>query len=233
MIRLHGISHSLKAGDNIFDGLTMDIPSDRRVAILGQAWSGKTTLIQLLSGLITPKRGRIERFASLSFPAGYQRGFRVAHSGRQNVMFAAKIYGADPQEVFAFVSAVTGLGEQLEQPLRNLPVQSRIRLSYALTYAIPFDTYLFDNHIGGVDPEFRARCQAMLEGRTRNAGAILATRQPRVAEQLCDCAYVIRNNGLTFFENIGEAIAVFEADTAAMLPPLVAQNAPELAEARG
>ena len=136
-------------------------------------------------------------------------------------MFAAKIYGADPEEVFAFVSAVSGLGDQLDYPLRTLPPQARIRLSYALTYAIPFDTYLFDNHIGAIDPVFRARCQAMFEARTRTAGAILATRQSRMAEQLCDCAYVIRERGLTFFEDVREAIAVYEADVAAFAPPLV------------
>lgn len=219
MIRLHGLTHGYRAGSPVLDGATIDLPSDRRLAVLGHEHSGKTTLIHLLSGLLAPQGGRIERFGRLSFPAGYQRGFRLANSGRQNVMFAARIYDADPEEVFEFVRTVSGYGDRLDQPLRDWAVQDRVSLSYILTYALPFDTYLFDNTIGPGLPEMRELCRQLFEARTTSAGAILATRQPRLAEQLCDCAVVIRDRGLLWFDDIREAIAVFEQGQSAAPAP--------------
>lgn len=216
MIRLHGVTFVAQNGSTVFDAMTLDMPSDRRIAVLGGKYSGKTTLVQMLCGVIKPTHGYVERFTRLSFPGGYLRGFRPAHTGRHNVMFAAKIYGADPDEVFEFVRHVSGLGDKIEVHMRLMTPQDRARLSYTLTYALPFDTYLFDNSIGAIDPEFRARCEAMFEARTRAAGAIVVTSIPRLARQHCDCAYVIRNNGLTFFEDVGEAIALYEADQAAL-----------------
>lgn len=215
MIRLHGVTYVAQNGSTIFDSVSLDLASDRRVAILGGKYSGKSTLVQMLCGVMKPTHGYLERFARLSFPGGYLRGFRPAHTGRHNVMFAAKIYGADPDEVFDFVRHVSGLDDKIEVHMRLMTPQDRARLSYTLTYALPFETFLFDNSIGAIDPEFRTRCEAMFAARMRGAGAIVATGQVRIARQHCDCAYVIRNRGLVFYEDVNEAIAVFEADQAA------------------
>jgi ABC-type bacteriocin/lantibiotic exporter with double-glycine peptidase domain len=43
----------------ILEGLTIDIPAGKRVAIVGRSGSGKTTLVKLLSGLLEPTGGRI------------------------------------------------------------------------------------------------------------------------------------------------------------------------------
>ncbi|WP_428332143.1 ATP-binding cassette domain-containing protein [Novosphingobium sp.] len=215
MIRLHGLTYLGQNGDTMFDSVSVELPADRRLAILGGKYSGKSTLVQMLCGVMKPTHGYVERYTRISFPGGYLRGFRPAHTGRHNVMFAAKIYGADPDEVFEFVRHVSGLGDKIEIHMRLMTPQDRARLSYVLTYALPFDTYLFDNSIGAIDPEFRARCEAMFEARTRTAGAIVATGNVRIARQHCDCAYVIRNRGLDFYEDVNEAIAVFDADQAA------------------
>ncbi|WP_353229046.1 ATP-binding cassette domain-containing protein [Novosphingobium sp.] len=215
MIQLHRVTFTGQDGHTLFDDVSLEMPSDRRVAVLGGKWSGKSTLVQMLCGLVKPSHGYVDRFARLSFPGGFLRGFRPAHTGRHNVMFAAKIYGADPDEVFEFVRHVSGLGDKIEIHMRLMTPQDRARLSYVLTYALPFDTYLFDNSIGAIDPEFRARCEAMFEARTRTAGAIVATANVRVVRQHCDCGYVIRNKGLVFYNDVMEAISVFESDQAA------------------
>lgn len=215
MIRLHGVTYVAQNGSTILDNISLEIPTNRRVAILGAKASGKSVLVQMLCGLMKPTEGYVERFSRISFPGGYLRGFRPAHTGRHNVMFAAKIYGADPDEVFEFVRHVSGLGDNIEVHMRLMTPQDRARLSYTLTYALPFETYLFDNSIGAIDPEFRSRCEAMFEARMRTAGAIVATGQTRIARQHCECGYVIRNRTMVFYEDIMEAIAVFESDQAA------------------
>jgi len=216
MIRLDNISYAYFRGENVIDQVSIDLPSHSRMAVLGGPESGKTTLIGLLSGVIDPTRGRIERFAHLSFPAGYNRAFRFANTVRQNLAFAAQLYGADPAEVVDFVCGIIDLNGRIDRPMRELPVGMRPVVAFALTYALPFDTYLFDNIIGPGDPATRDLWRQLFEARTAAAGAIVATRQPRVAEAYCDCALVLRRDSPpVFFENLREAIALFEDDAAA------------------
>jgi capsular polysaccharide transport system ATP-binding protein len=86
-------------------------------------------------------------------------------------------------------------------------------LSYALTYALPFDTYVFDNIVGPVGsdiPDFFHRCRAMFDARALDSGLIISTRNASVAEQYCDCAVVIHERDLLFFDNVYDAIWFFE-----------------------
>jgi len=43
----------------IFDNLNMDIPRGKVVAIMGPSGTGKTTLLKLIAGQLTPEKGRI------------------------------------------------------------------------------------------------------------------------------------------------------------------------------
>ena len=216
MIRLDNVSYAYHRGRNEIDQVSIDLPSHRRMAVLGGPETGKTTLIGLLAGVIDPTGGRIERFAHLSFPAGYNRAFRFANTVRQNIVFAARIYDADPREVADFICGIIDLNGWIDRPMRDLPVRTRLSVAFALTYALPFDTYLFDNIIGPGDPATRDLWRQLFEARTATAGAIVATRQPRVAEAYCDCALVLRREAPpVFFENLRDAIALFEDDAAA------------------
>jgi capsular polysaccharide transport system ATP-binding protein len=217
MIRLDNVSYAYFRGRNVIDQVSIDLPSHRRMALLGGPESGKTTLIGLLAGVIDPTMGRIERFAHLSFPAGYNRAFRFANTVRQNLAFAAQLYGADPDEVVDFICGIIDLNGRIDRPMRELPVGMRPFVAFALTYALPFDTYLFDNIIGPGDPATRDMWRQLFEARTATAGAIVATRQPRVAETYCDCALVLRREAPpVFFEDMRDAIALFEEDAAAL-----------------
>jgi capsular polysaccharide transport system ATP-binding protein len=213
MIRLRGLSHAYRNGQPIFSDVDLDIPTDRRVALLGHKNAGKSTLAGLLTGMIKPSSGFIDRRVRVSFLAGYQGGFRLTHTGRQNIFFAARAYGANEREVFEFVKTVTDLNGALDKPMRDLSLQTRIGLSYALTYALPFDAYVFDNIVGPVGsdiPDFFHRCRAMFEARALDSGLIISTRNAAVAEQYCDCAVVIHENDLLYFENVYDAIWFFD-----------------------
>ena len=216
MIRLNNVSFAYQRGRNEIDRVSIDLPSHRRMAILGAPETGKTTLISLLAGVIDPTGGRIERLAHLSFPAGYNRAFRFSNTVRQNIIFAARVYDADPAEVVDFICGILDLKDSIDRPMRDLSVPARRAVAYALTYALPFDTYLFDNIIGPGDPATRDLWRQLYEARTASAGAVVATRQPRVAEAYCDCALVLRRGASpVFFDNLRDAIALFEADAAA------------------
>lgn len=213
MIRLFDVAkfyHIAGMRRFVFDGLTIDLPTNRRLALFGLPGSGKSTLIRLLAGLEPPDEGTIERFARLSFPVGYLRAMKAKLSPRQNLTFASRIYGADVDEIMEFVERVTEFGDLMDEPLVRLPVRERQSFACALSYAIPFDTYLIDGIFAGGSPEFRIKCQAMLEARAATRGLIFATSQKTIALKICDCGAVLHDGQITLYDDVREAVNEYE-----------------------
>jgi capsular polysaccharide transport system ATP-binding protein len=209
MIVLRNMAKSFKtaAGTTVlFDGVELELPVERRVAVLGPRGSGKTTLIRMLAGMERPSGGGIERQARVSLPVGYGRGFLNTISARQNADFFARCFGADADEVVGFVERVTEMGGHFDKPFVDIPAGLRLDFAYALSYAIPFDVYLIDERPVSGSPRFRKICQAMFEERARTAGFLFATSNLIAARRYCEQALVIRDHKLELHTDIVAAL---------------------------
>jgi len=202
--------HSASTSITVLDDVTIELPTSERLAVLGRERSGKTTLIRLLSGLILPTSGIITRYARVSFPAGYMGGYKNALSVRENIAHAARLYGAEVNQVVEFVCELTGLGIALREPYGNVPQLYRQRLAYAVSYAIPFDVYLIDNKIAAGGSEFRRRCEQIFEERTQSSGFILATNTPRYAKRFANKGAILYNGKIVLYNDLERAIWDFD-----------------------
>ncbi len=236
MISLRSVTRTFQVGAEstpVFDEVTVDLPTDRHCAILGAEQTGKSVLVRILSGVEEASRGEIVRYANLSFPVGFVRAFRAQLTARQNLEHAARLYGADPYEVAGFVEGVTGFGPLMNEPIRRLQLRDRVTLAYAMSYAIPFDCYLIDENIALGGPDFREVCHAMFAHRAKQAGFLLATRHVRKALDYCDTAAVILDGKIVLFEDMMEAVEVYQEHLARRPPnpsiPLGRQNQPSTA----
>ncbi len=102
MIKFEHVTIALSAGklrSSIFEDVSVTLPTDRRLILLGRHGTGKSTLMRLVSGLVVPDAGRISRFARVSYPVGYSGGFTPQLSARRNIWHAAELYGAEPAEL--------------------------------------------------------------------------------------------------------------------------------------
>ena len=64
MISFNGVRKSYRVNGHrkvVIDDLTLDLPSDRNVAIIGRNGAGKSTLMRLIAGAELPDEGRIIR----------------------------------------------------------------------------------------------------------------------------------------------------------------------------
>ena len=142
------------AGDTAvvaLDGVSLEIPTGRFVAIMGPSGSGKSTLLHCLAGLDTPDSGRVvighEVLGTLSDTrltvlrrerVGFVfQAFNLvpALTARENIVLPATLGGrtADPEWVATVVDAV-GLGDRLGHRPHELSggQQQRVAVARAL-----------------------------------------------------------------------------------------------------
>lgn len=103
----------------VLDDVTAVFAPGRNLGILGVNGAGKSTLLRLIAGSEMPDHGRVIRYARVSFPLGFSGTFHGALSGRENVAFIARVYGASVKKTIGYVREFAELGGYFDMPVNT------------------------------------------------------------------------------------------------------------------
>jgi capsular polysaccharide transport system ATP-binding protein len=191
----------------VIDGLTLDLPAGRSLALLGGNGAGKSTLLRLIAGKIQPDLGQVIRHGTVSWPVGQGNSAHRDLTGEQNTRFLARVYGVDSDELVDFVEDFAEIGPHFHMPIRTYSSGMRSRLVFGMSMGIAFDLYLVDEVTAVGDVRFRKKSQAVFRDRISNAGAILVSHNLDELRDFCDAAILLHQGQLEYFENLDSAIA--------------------------
>jgi capsular polysaccharide transport system ATP-binding protein len=212
MIALHGVCKSYRTRarrKTVLDNVNAVFDSGHNFGILGVNGAGKSTLIRLLAGSEPPDRGIVRRYARVSFPLGFGGTFHGALSGRENVAFIARIYGAAIGATIDYVEAFSELDEYFEMPVNTYSAGMRARLAFAACLAIDFDVYLIDEVTEIGDQRFRRKCADAFRERMSRSDIILVTHNVQTIRQYCDKGAVLADGELAVYDDIGTALGQY------------------------
>lgn len=177
--------------------------------LFGVNGAGKSTLLRLAAGTELPNSGRVIRTSRVSWPLGFSGGFHPEMSGRDNMKFVARAYGADLREVSNFVEDFSELGDYLDAPVGTYSTGMGMRLAYALSMAIEFECYLIDETIAVGDARFQRRCEDAFNQRRKTADLIMASHSIETIRSYCSRAAVLVDGNLLMFNAVDDGIEVY------------------------
>lgn len=219
-IELHALSKSFPSPlgrKHIFKNLNCLLPSSVNVGLIGRNGAGKSTLMKLLSGTVQPDSGRIDTPARISFPVGLSGGFLSNLSARDNVAFVARVYGfhgAALRRISSDVQEFAEIGDHFKLPIRTLSSGMRSRVAFGMSMAFDFDIFLIDEVMAVGDAQFKAKCQAVLKERLKNARMILTSHAMNQIRQYCDAVAYVDGGQVTVFSNVEEGIRAYQGTLA-------------------
>lgn len=191
----------------VLRGINATIAWGEKVAILGRNGAGKSTLVRVIGGVEAPTQGTIRRNMSISWPLGRTAGVVGTLTGLDNIRFLARLYGKPIDEVVDFVESLAELGPYLRMPLITYSAGMLSRISMALSLAVEFDCYLVDEGLDVSDSRFGR----IMSDRLQSAGLILVTHSPGYVRKLADRVAILDQGTLTFYDDIDEALATYNA----------------------
>jgi capsular polysaccharide transport system ATP-binding protein len=196
----------------IFKDLNFEIPSGHNIGILGANGAGKSTLFRLLAGSEYPNRGKVVTDLSLSWPVALATGIHPQMTGRENTRFIGRVNGvADLAAYEKRVRAFAELGNKYELPVKTYSSGMKPRLAFACSIAIDFDVYLIDEVTSVGDAKFRRKAKEALLERSLKANVIMVSHEMDEIRQFCDSAIVLHNGELTFYNDLEQGIAEYQA----------------------
>lgn len=216
MIELRDVTKSYrttKGRKYIFRNLNFFVPANKNVAIIGRNGAGKSTLMRLLAGLDSPDSGKVITPNSISWPVGLSGGFQGSLTGRQNVKFIARVYGAEQEkmrEVVAYVENFADIGEYFDQPVKTYSSGMRGRVAFGLSLAFDFDYYLVDEAMSVGDQKFKTRATEEFKKKVGKANIILVTHGMTQVKTLCDVVLVLNQGEIIKFDDVDAGIEFYK-----------------------
>ena len=179
-----------EAGFEALSGVNFTIWRGESVGLVGHNGSGKSTILQLLSGTTLPTRGRMEVHGRVLPLLAVGLGFHPELTGRENVALFASSLGVPRATIQARMDNVTAFAElerHMDTPVKRFSSGMVSRLSFAIAVQFPADTYIFDEVLAVVDGEFQERCLAEIkrlhsEGRT----VLFVSHHAQQIAQVCE-----------------------------------------------
>lgn len=215
MISINNISkfYPSKLGPQyVFKGLNFAIPADHNIALLGKNGAGKSTLFRLLACSEYPDKGKINSNLSISWPVALTTGIHPRMTGRENTRFIGRVNGvANLDEYEQQVQRFAELKLKYDLPVRTYSSGMRSRLSFACCMAINFDLYLIDEVTAVGDPKFKQKAKKALLEKSKHANVIMASHELDDIRMFCDSAIVINDGQLSFYSDLEQAIATYQA----------------------
>ena len=193
----------------VLDHVSTIFEPGRSYGLLGVNGAGKSTTLRLIAGNELPNAGRIRRSVRVSWPLGFTGGFHPLMTGRENVKFVSRAYGADCRRTLDFVEDFSELGDYIDIPVRTYSSGMTSRLAFGLSMAIEFDLYLVDEVTAVGDVRFQARCQQAFEQRRKNADVIMASHSMGTIKDYCDRGAVLVDGQMIMFSSVDSAIETY------------------------
>ncbi|TRZ99892.1 MAG: ABC transporter ATP-binding protein [Nitrospiraceae bacterium] len=150
----------------VLDRITLAIKPGEVVGIVGLNGAGKTSLLKVIAGLVSPTEGAVRVGGRVMALLAMGVGFRPAFTGRQNLLIGGLLLGLDTRDIterMQEIAEFSELGEALDQPYFTYSSGMRARLAFSLATSVPADIVILDETLATGDARFISKCYRRLK----------------------------------------------------------------------
>ena len=183
--------------------ITFDLHSGETLGVIGRNGVGKSTLLRIIAGIISPNKGSIEKIRTklkISL-ISLQAGFLPFLSGRENALLSGMLLGATKNEMIARMDDIlefSELDEYFDENLGTYSTGMRARLGFSVAYFVSPDIILLDEVLGVGDQSFRKKSTAAMKQRIKSdKTVVLVSHNMPLIREVCDRLLWIEN-GTTY-----------------------------------
>lgn len=178
--------------------INLTFESGTMTALLGPNGCGKSTMLQIIAGVLQPTTGSVRVSGRVTAILELGAGFQTEYTGRENAILYGLILGISEAEMHARMDEIANfaeIGDFLDQPVKTYSSGMVVRLAYACATVVDPDILLVDEALAVGDIRFQNRClEKVYELRCKGKTIIFVTHETSVVEWYCHRA-VVMNGG--------------------------------------
>jgi lipopolysaccharide transport system ATP-binding protein len=141
--------------------VTLRVERGETLGVVGANGSGKSTMLQIIAGIVLPTGGRASVRGRVSSLLELGAGFHPELSGRENVEMFGTIIGVPLPEMrrrLPEIERFAGIGEFIDQPVKVYSSGMFVRLAFAAAIHVDPEVILVDEALAVGDAVFQHQC---------------------------------------------------------------------------
>jgi ABC-2 type transport system ATP-binding protein len=162
-------------GDQIaLDGFDLTVEQGEITGLLGHNGAGKTTFVEVVTGLVRPDAGRVSTVGRIGY-APQEIALYPTLTVRENLRLFAALAGERRRGAIVELAEELHLADSLDRPTGVLSGGQRRRTQAATALVGDPPLILLDEPTAGADPETRTALLAAVRARARSGAVIVYT----------------------------------------------------------
>ena len=141
--------------------INLRVERGETLGVVGANGSGKSTMLQIIAGIVRPTGGRATIRGRVSSLLELGAGFHPELTGRENVEMFGTIIGVPVAEMrrrLADIERFAGIGEFIDQPVKVYSSGMFVRLAFAAAIHVDPEIILVDEALAVGDAVFQHQC---------------------------------------------------------------------------
>ena len=183
--------------------VNFDIQEGECVGIIGTNGSGKSTILKIITGVLTPTQGEVKVDGRISALLELGAGFNMEYSGLENVYLNGTMTGFSKEEIDARLDDIlefADIGDFIHQPVKTYSSGMFVRLAFAVAINIDPEILVVDEALSVGDVFFQAKCYHKFEEFKKQGKTILfVSHDLSSVSKYCD-RVILLNKGVKLDE---------------------------------
>ena len=180
------------------NNLSFEVKKGETVGIIGTNGSGKSTILKIITGVLTPTTGEVEVNGVISALLGLGAGFNMDYTGIENIYMNGTMMGFSKKEMDAKLQEIldfADIGDFVYQPVKTYSSGMFVRLAFALAINVEPEILIVDEALSVGDVFFQSKCyRRMEEIRQKGTTILMVTHDMGSIIKYCD-KVVLLNKG--------------------------------------
>lgn len=182
------------------NGVNLNIYKGETVGIIGTNGSGKSTILKIITGVLSPSEGEVKVNGRISALLELGAGFNQEYNGVENIYLNGTMMGFSEKEIDAKLPAIlefADIGEYVYQPVKTYSSGMFVRLAFAVAINIEPEILIVDEALSVGDVFFQAKCYHKFEEfKEMGKTIVFVSHDLNSISKYCDRVFLLNKGNL-------------------------------------
>ena len=196
------------------DEVSFDVGKGQTVGIIGTNGSGKSTILKIITGVLSPTKGTVEVNGKISALLELGAGFNSEYTGIENIYMNGTMMGYTKEEMDAKLPEIlefADIGDFVYQPVKTYSSGMFVRLAFALAINVEPEILIVDEALSVGDVFFQAKCfRKMDEIRKKGTTVLMVTHDMGSVIKYCEKVVLLNRGHFVAEGPAGEMVDLYK-----------------------